>query len=259
MPTACLLLRDKPHYRRDAFAAGLAAAGWSVNAQPRPSAGDLLVIWNRYGVNDDIARDYEAAGGRVVVAENGFLGRDAPGGPWYALSLGEHHHGGAALDFSRLKHKPTPWRATGDHILVCAQRGFGSRKMASQGWATGIEYWLRHRTKRPIRVRKHPGNSAPVVPLADDLRGAHAAVIWSSCAGVSALLAGIPVFYAAPRWIAEEDAAPLERADLERPFMGDRADGLANAAGNSWSVDEIASGAPFHALGLSAAGQGQGA
>lgn len=257
MPTACLLLRDKPHYKRDAFAAGLAVTGWKVTQQPRPEAGGLLVIWNRYGVNDDMARQYEAAGGHVLVAENGFLGRDEPGGPWYAISRGEHHHGGAVARDLRSPDM-RPWRASGDHILICAQRGFGSRLMACDGWADRVAVELQSRTKRPVRLRRHPGNNAPTVPLTDDLAGAHAAVIWSSNSGIAALLAGIPVFYAAPRWIAEEAATRLAGADLEQPFLGDRTAGLANAAANTWSVEDIAKGLPFVAL-LSPAGQGQSA
>lgn len=253
MPNACLLLKPQPHYKRDAFEAGLRAAGWTVTAQPKPASGDALVIWNRYHVNDDIAAMYEAAGGHVLVAENGYFGRDEPGGPWYAISKNQHHHGGAAVpEISPIKGLKS-WRNEGDHILICAQRGFGSKVMGCAGWADKTAAELRKRTKRPVRLRIHPGNHAPKVPLADDLAGCHAVVLWSSNSGIEALMQGVPVFYGAPRWIAEKAALPLVGADLEQPFMGDRTAGLSHAAANQYSVEEIASGEPFRRL-LSAAG-----
>jgi hypothetical protein len=263
LPTACLLIRDKPHYRHDAFLAGLRTAGWQVTQQPKPGPGNLLVIWNRYGVNDDLAAQYERAGGHVLVAENGYFAEHGKPPSAYAISRGQHHHGGvsqirASNDAGKWDMKP--WRTEGDHILVVGQRGIGSRLMASPPeWANGqIADRLGVQTRRPVRFRRHPGNDAPKVPLEHDLRGAHAVVIWSSCSGIAALLAGIPVFYAAPRWICEMAAIPLAGADLERPWLGDRVEALANAAANQWSVEEIARGLPFAAL-LPPAGQGQGA
>jgi hypothetical protein len=251
VPRALCLIRDLPHYRRDAFVTGLAAAGFEVKQGFfQPASGDLLCIWNRYGSFEDRAEQFERAGCRVVVAENGYYGADAQGRRLYALSLGEHHHGGASKTVAKINM--TPWRTVGDHILVCGQRGIGSKRMKSpQDWIDGtVADRLAVKTRRPVRFRKHPGKDAPTVPLADDLKGCHAVVVWHSAAGVEALLAGVPVFYAAPRWIAEKAAAALEGADLERPFMGDRTAGLANALANQWSIDEIASGEAFRCLGL---------
>ncbi len=258
MRQACLLVRDLPHYRRDAFAAGLTAVGFSVSKSPKPAAGNVLVIWNRYGTNDDLAALYEAAGGHVLVAENGYFARHGEAPTEYAVSKSQHHHGGAAVpEISPIKGLK-PWRKEGDHILICAQRGFGSKVMQCYGWAERIAAELRQRTKRPIRLRVHPGNHAPKVPLADDLAGCHAVVLWSSNSGIEALMQGVPVFYGAPRWIAEKAARPLAGADVEQPFMGDRTAGLSHAAANQYTVEEIASGKPFRDL-LPAAGQGQGA
>jgi hypothetical protein len=250
MPRALCLIRDLPHYRRDAFVAGLRACGFEVRQGLfTPDPGDVVMMWNRYSGNDQIAERFEAAGASVLVAENGYLPtRDEHGRQFYAISRSQHHHGGA----TRQVRVPfaAPWRQRGDHILICAQRGFGSRVMQCAGWAERIHGELAVRTKRPVRFRKHPGNQPPDVPLERDLEGCHAAVVWSSNAGIGALLAGVPVFYAAPRWIAEKAAAPLEGADFERPFMGDRTAGLANALANQWSIDEIASGEAFRCLGL---------
>jgi hypothetical protein len=257
MPAAYCLVRSGPHYRADGFRSGLQKCGYEVRTtiSRAPRSGDLLCIWNRYSSYEDRAEQFERAGCRVVVAENGYFGADAQGRRLYALSLGEHHHGGApqtAASFDAEKWDMRPWRTDGDHILVVGQRGIGSKRMRSpQEWIDGtIADRLAVRTRRPVRFRRHPGKNAPAVPLADDLRGCHAVVVWHSAAGVEALLAGVPVLYAAPRWIAEKAAAPLEGADLENPFLGDRSAGLANAFANQWSIDEIASGEAFRCLGL---------
>ena len=248
MTHACSLIRPLPHYRHEAFEAGLEAAGCSVSRQPKPGPGALLLIWNRYGVNDDLATQYEKAGGQVLVAENGYFARHGEAPTEYAISKGQHHHGGALVpEISPIKGLK-PWRKEGDHILICAQRGFWSKVMGCDGWADRITTELRQRTKRPIRLRAHPGNHAPKVPLIEDLADCHAVVLWSSNSGIEALMQGVPVFYGAPRWIAEKAALPLAAADLEQPFMGDRTAGLSHAAANQYSVDEIASGEPFRRL-----------
>lgn len=260
MPAACLLIRDLPHYRREAFEQGLKAVGYTVTRNAKPAPGNVLICWNRYGTNDHLAAQYERAGGHVLVAENGYLPtRDEHGRQLYAVSRGQHHHGGV----TRKASAPfaMPWRAATEtgHILVCGQRGIGSPLMASPPfWAERTTDRLAVRTRRPVRIRKHPGKDAPAVPLERDLEGCHAVVIWSSNAGIGALLAGVPVFYAAPRWIAEKAALPLAGADLEKPFLGDRSAGLANAAANQWSVAEIERGEPFRCL-LFPARQTQGA
>lgn len=252
MPTAYSLIRSGPHYRPEGFAAGLRACGYEVrqNISRPPVTGDVLVIWNRYSSYEDRAEQFERAGCRVVVAENGYFGADAQGRRLYALSLGEHHHGGATRAADKWDMRP--WRTEGDHILVVGQRGIGSKRMRSpQEWIDGtVADQLAIKTRRPVRFRKHPGKDAPAVSLVDDLRGCHAVVVWHSAAGVEALLAGVPVFYAAPHWIAEKAATPLEGADLEKPFLGDRSAGLAKAFANQWSIDEIASGEAFRCLGL---------
>lgn len=254
MPTAYCLIKPDPHYRRDAFDAGLRACGYMVSDVPphRPVAGDVLVIWNRYGMNERLAVMFEAVGCPVIVVENGYWGADEEGRQFYALSRGQHHHGGASVDLARLANlpQPAPWRTAGDHILVCGQRGIGSALMGSpDGWAERFADGLRTWTRRRVRVRQHPGRHAPAVPLTDDLVRAHAVVIWSSNCGVTALLAGIPVFCAAPQWIGLA-ATRSVKADIEDCFMGDRRPALERIASNQWSVAEIAAGAPFRALGL---------
>lgn len=252
MRCAYNLLREFPHYRREAFDAGLRAAGFRVEhnfRQPKP--GDVLLIWNRYGGNDFHARDCEKVGASVLVAENGYYSEEKT----FAISLNQHHHGGVTHknrpeipDYAK-PHLPCP----GKHILVCSQRGIGSTIMASPGaWAEITAEKLRKITKRTVVIREHPGKDAPRTPLADDLIDCHACIVWSSSAGVEALIRGVPVFYDAPRWIAEQSAKRLSlvfkgACDINALHLFDNA-GINNALSNQWTVAEVVAGTPFFQL-----------
>lgn len=238
-PTAYNLLRSDIHYRRDCFTQGLEAAGYKVrnNISQPPQAGDVLVIWNRYGSFEEQAEKFERAGARVLVVENGYLGFD------YAISLSQHHHGSIYEDFSFQDAEVKQ----GKHILICGQRGIGSKLMASpHRWAEKIAKELK--TDREIRIRNHPAKNK-VAPLDDDLKDCHACIIWSSCAGIRALQLGVPVIYAAPRWIAEKSAIPYyKEINLEKLPILSQVIGLSNAASNQFSLSEIKSGQPFREL-----------
>lgn len=255
---AFIMIRDQPHYRRDAFTSGLKRAGFQViGGQPdRTKAGDVLTIWNRYGEYNQIASRFERAGGTVFVAENGYLGVDASGIQHYALAV--HGHNGSGWwptgeekRFERLGIEPKPWRQGGDHIYVRGQRGIGAPNMANPpNWHRSIADLLRRRTSRPVRVMEHPGkpacDPAQAAHLSAALAGAYACVVWSSASGVRALVEGIPVFYDAPHWVCA-GAARRGIAMLEQPLMDGAARGAAleRMAWAQWSVAEIATGEPF--------------
>lgn len=252
---AICLIRDQPHYRRAAFVDGLRAAGYSVaqNAQPQ-SARDLFVIWNRYGTSEARANAWEKDGGTVLVCENGYAGRDAGGHQLYAISA--HGHNGSGWHpvgdrdrFAERGISVEAWRAPSPdgHILVCGQRGIGSRQMASpHGWHDRAAARLRKLFDHPVRIRPHPGNQPPATPLETDFVNCYAVAIWSSASGVRALLAGIPVIYDAPHWILASAATRLD-AGAHEPLRDDaaRLAALRRMAWAQWTVDEIQSGEPF--------------
>lgn len=255
------MIREQPCYRRDAFMDGLKAAGYEARSgAPRDTKpGDILVTWNRYAEWHDIATRFESQGGSVVVAENGYLG---PGGvsphqmeprEWYALALGGHNGsgvwiGGGSERWEALNVDLKPWRTSGEHVLVCPNRPMGRPNLIMPlGWAENVRKRLEPLTDRPIRVRPHPGNGAHKTPLEADLEGAWACVIWSSSAGVQALIRGVPVIHECPYWICD-GAASMKIRDVGKPVMNDRLDALHAMSWAQWHVSEIASGEAFKQL-----------
>lgn len=258
---AFCMVRQQPHYRHDAFMRGLAAAGYRVEqAAPhgKYGAGDILVTWNR-GDQGRVADEFERRGGSVLVAENGYIGIDARGLQHYAIALHGHCGSGAwpmgdGSRWAALGVALKPFRAAGEHILVCCQRGFGSETMRSPlDWPEKVAARLKKLTGRPLRVRRHPGKPACHPEVADalerELAGAWACVTWSSASGVRALVEGVPVFYAAPHWICET-AARKDVEAIESPLMNDaaRLSALERMAWAQWTVAEIETGEPFRLL-----------
>lgn len=247
---AVCLIRSQPDYRRDTFIAGLQACGFKVSTDPLPvGRGDVLVIWNRYGHFDRLATQAQAAGAAVIVAENGYLGREWNGGRWYAMSLDRHNgagtwHPGGPQRWARIGVPLAPWRSDGSHVLVLPQRGIGTPPVAMpQDWLR----MLRVQTQREVRVRAHPGERGGGVPLAQDLVGAWACITWASGAALKALVAGVPVFHGCAQWIGAAASTPWP-ADVESPRLCDRAPVFERLAWAMWELHEIESGAAFRHL-----------
>lgn len=251
-PKAALLLRPEPAFRIDAFASGLQRHGFEVSRHPerRPRPCDVVVLWNRYPVRENIARAYEAAGATVLVAENGYLGREWQGGIWYALARGHHNGAGTWPDGGVERWESfgvglQPWRETGDEVVILAQRGFGEAQVREP---RGFPEQARERLKREglkVRIRRHPGEAGPKGTLDDelarDLANARACVTWGSGAALKALIMGIPVFHGFPRWIGSHAAGHFT-SPLGEVIRGDRLAMFRRLAFAMWNVEEIADG-----------------
>lgn len=224
----------------------------------------MLVIWNRYGANHEEALHFERLGGTVLVAENGYLGEGGrspkfavhPKGPtpgdYYALALGFHNGAGrwpvpdpidGAGRFAKLAVALRPWRQEGEHILVCPNRAFGvGAQVMRPDWGEQCAARLRKQTKRPVRVRPHPGNNAPARPLEADLEGAWAVVVWSSSVALHALAAGIPTYIEAPHQIVKGASA---RGPVDSPQLPERLPHFERMAWAQWTCAELETGEPF--------------
>lgn len=268
MKTAFVTVRPEPRIRRDAICTGLSALGYAVRGGPPTTldADTVLVCWNRYGDNHHHANRLEAAGGRVLVAENGYLGKggsvpkfDLDGGfesgHYIALALKGHNGSGHWPSgdggrFAALDAPLQPWRSAGDHILVCPNRSFGRPDLIMPSdWPQQVCKRLHSHTRRPIRLRSHPGTHAPARPIEADLSNCWAVVIWSSSAGLHALRHGVPVIRLAPAFVgAGADSTDLET--IESPAMPERLPMFERMAWAQWTLAEIATGTPLkHLLG----------
>lgn len=252
-------MRATKAYRREEFGAGLARHGFEISDRHKrePDPGDVLVLWNRIRSMDPIANRYQLAGARVIIAENGYL----PMGNRKSFALALDHHNGAGRwaigDGARFPIECRPWRESGRHLLVLAQRGIGEIGVAQpHTWVRRTMERIASITQRPVRFRRHPGPRN--VALDPDLRDCHAALTWASGAGIKAIVAGVPVFHGLPAWIGAPAALPIGRlADrIERPFVGDRRQMLDRLSWAQWAEDEITSGEAFAGLLELPAGRG---
>lgn len=249
-PVAYCTIKEGLHYRAYCFHKGLERLGYRIDPvpAPRPKPEDIFVTWNRNPLNDFHAKRFEEAGCKVIVAENGYFGKDRNGAELFAMALG-HHNGagewsvGGPERWERMNIAVAPWRRGGEEIIVMPQRGYGEPGIAMpRNWEVTALKELTFRSRRPIRVRPHPGKGRP--DPAPDLTRAHAAVVWASGAGIKAIVAGVPVFYAMPKWIGAMAAKPLSD-DLELPFRGDRLPMLQRLAWAQWTAEEVLAGEPF--------------
>lgn len=165
-----------------------------------------------------------------------------------------------------------PWRATGDHILMCLQRqgGWSMSGHAVQDWAMVTARQLRQHSDRCLVLRAHPGDrdavsyipkiiellkqhriqnvvaSSPSTSLLQDLRGAWAMVGHNSSPAVAAAIEGIPVFQTDPVRSHATTVASANLSEIEQPVMPDRQAWIERLAQCHWSHAELASGECWH-------------
>lgn len=155
-----------------------------------------------------------------------------------------------------------PWRTSGDHILICLQRngGWSMRGLDVQQWLDSTIQQIRKYSKRPIVVRKHPGDkkisatlkinhhnvklSADSRSLSDDLVNAWATIVYNSSPSVASLIEGVPVFLTDPEpWHSQTlECANLDLSKLENPEFKERQLWAEKLAMSHWNFDELQSG-----------------
>lgn len=248
---AAVLIRPEPHYRADAFTSGLQRLGYKVSADV--ARCDVLVTWNRNSSKDRFAQAVLKRGGRVLVAENAYLGNGFTNERAYSLSEGEHSGPGKWPFLDKLRWHTFGYplldpKTEGDgSVLLLVQRGIGSPVTAQPfGYATKMEGALSKHYK--VRVRKHPGKSE-THPLEDALRGCSAVATWASGAAVRAVAMGYPCYYGLHKWVLADCSCPLW--DIKKPFVLDahkRQVAFERLAWCQWRLSELASGFAFDTL-----------
>lgn len=235
---ANIQVRKEPYYRRAAIEDGLKRLGYTIGSFTVPQGKEsLLVLWNKKRGSEEAQADrWEQQGGTVIVMENGYLQKVDK--TRYAIST--HGHNGSGWfpvtgedRFSPLGFEIKPMLLRDGPIVVRAQRGIGSRLMASPPqWAEKMVAKLKQQGKN-TRLVPHPGDKGKLEKDLAALKGASELLIWSSAMGVRALVEGVEVTHHAPHWICEGWRGGRRETALQRMAHG------------QWSVAEIETGEPF--------------
>ena len=154
-----------------------------------------------------------------------------------------------------------PWRAQGNHILICLQRngGWSMRGNEVLTWMNSTINQIRQYSQRHIIVRAHPGDKkigrmltvshknvsiSRSERLVDDLRGAWATVVYNSSPSVASIIEGVPAFLTdpTPQHSQSFEVANTDLANIENPLMPDRQAWIEKLAMCHWNFDELRSG-----------------
>jgi len=255
-----------------AFRQGLDALGLSHRSHDQDA--DIAVIWSvvwagRMRNNYEIWQHFRRQGRPVIVLEVGMLDR---GRTWKMAvnGTGSYAYHGHGLDLDRprkLDIQAQPWRQSGDHILVCAQRTDSLQWQAQTDittWLTNLRDRVRMYTQRPLVLRSHPRQRVPEVAgfhndlprsvpgtydsfdLERGLDQAWAVINHNSGPGVQAILRGVPAFVDASSLAAP--VGNLDLANIESPALPDRGAWLLQLCHTEWRPEEIATGWPIERL-----------
>jgi hypothetical protein len=255
-----------------AFRQGLDALGLSHRSHDLDA--DIAVIWSvvwagRMRNNSEIWQHFRDQGRSVIVLEVGMLHR---GRTWKMAvnGTGAYAYHGHGLDLdrpSKLGIQAQPWRQSGDHILVCAQRTDSLQWQAQPDistWLTNLRDRVRMYTQRPLVLRSHPRQRVPEVAgfhndlprsvpgtydsfdLERGLGQAWAVINHNSGPGVQAILRGVPAFVDASSLAAP--VGNLDLANIESPALPDLGTWLILLCHTEWRPEEIATGWPIERL-----------
>jgi hypothetical protein len=151
--------------------------------------------------------------------------------------------------FEKLKI-PILRRRYGKKILICPQSEvfFRLNGLERGQWLNDTIQEIRNYTDRPIEVRyKERANTE--IAFSEALNDVHAVVVYTSIAGVQAVLNGVPCF--ATHNGATKHFSSGAISNIEAPFIPENIYELACAlANNQWTMDEIKQGFPQAYFGL---------
>lgn len=229
---------------------------------------DAAVIWSmlwtgRMQGNQEVWQTYQNK--PIIVAEVGMLNR---GQTW---KIGLNGTGVSCYNFTDITKSRaddlgltlTPWRTTGDHIVIALQRQDSEQWAglpSTQTWVNDVCNRLKRYTDRPIVVRSHPrqkiiptaispnkiANSYDCFDFDQSLENAWAVINWSSGPGPQSIINGVPAFVG-PDSLASP-IATFNLSEIENPALPDRSSWLNMISHSEWTLNEIASGQPIQRL-----------
>ena len=231
----------------DLCLAFIRGCGGQIGTKLRPGSAAF------YGVNhsnEDVWRAVIADGRDRFMIDNSYF--DALRQRSFRVTKNRMQHTGSGVSdgkrFKAIGSEVKPWRTAGDHIVVCPQSESFMALAGYEGdWTASVVKRLAKHTDREIRVRPWSRNKTKgAVSLQADLIGAHAVVVWSSAAAVSAVLAGVPVVVEGEDCAARPMSGTVE--GIESLPTPDRDNWLCVLADNEWAVDELTNGTAWSHL-----------
>lgn len=258
---------------------GAKRMGWEVKdylPHHKIKEDDILIIWNRHNIQDEIATKFENVGAKVFTLENPYL-KNKDHANYISVGLNYHNnidHAPKLLDhgerFAQMGYQIQPWRTSGKHILYSTQSktynqlGIGWKDYAvPSGFDENIIKKIRSVSDRKIIFRVHPNSKVldPVIEKVEitnglysrkniykDLENAWVTVVWTSNAATESLLAGIPVVVCGPG-LYLKDACNMSIDKIKNPDMPDNRLQLFNRmAWAQYNINEVESGFMFNCL-----------
>ena len=179
--------------------------------------------------------------------DHAYFGR----GVWFRVTHNAFQHSGRGHGdkrrLERLGVEMAPWRRSGRHVLVCPPDAAFAALLGldEQAWRSRVLTTLYANTDRPVVVRTRDQHK--VRPLAADLVNCWALVTHVSNAAVEAVAAGVPVICTGD--CAASIMGLCDPMQIEYPVMPPRHRWAAVLAANQWTIDEIANGDCWRAIG----------
>ena len=161
-----------------------------------------------------------------------------------------------------------PWRTSGEHILILAQRPKGFNMFTDQDdWLANTISRLRKYSQRPIMVRMHPGDGTRFKQIEklqkrygtsisisehenirDALTNCWCSVGYASTPNVVSAIEGVPVYVEEPKKSWANGVCFTDLSLIENPPMIDRNEWTHKIANIHWSNDEVTSGKLWAAI-----------
>ena len=160
-----------------------------------------------------------------------------------------------------------PWRTTGNHILVLAQRPKGFNMFTDQdAWLEKTINTIKENSNRPIVVRMHPGDGTREKQIdklrkrygkdfnhgrisistheniRDELINCWCSVGYASTPNVVSVIQGVPVYVEEMNKSWAKDVAFNDLSLIENPPLPDRSEWIHKIANIHWSNQEVING-----------------
>lgn len=200
-----------------------------------------------YGIdahNIGIFHAHRETGAPFYYIDNAYF--DATRGRRFRVTKNALQHSGLGSTtgerFAALNLKIAPWKAAGEHIVICPQSNAFMRDVIgySGDWLSETIGELLKITTRALRVREWTRDKTSASrSLPQDLLGAWCLVTHSSASAITALLSGVPV-------VCEAGAArsmSIQLKEIEEPVVPpDRDRFFGVLADNEFTLSEMESG-----------------